>query len=107
MSETSTAPSRVTNYPILKGRKILAVVEDYVAVAAEAKAAEARQKELRAEIIAAMGDAPVAIAGRHTLNVSTVAPTPEIPDQVVTKQMVGQILRGSPARSGYQQLRVK
>ena len=106
-AKTDTSPGRVTNYPVLKGRKILTAVEEYVAAEAAAKAADARKRELRTDIIAAMGGAPVAIAGRHTLNVSTVAPTPEIPDQVVTKQMVGQILRGSPSRSGYQQLRVK
>lgn len=109
MSDTVTevhAPS-ATNYPVLRGKKLLAAVEEFVAVLAEIKALEARRAELRDQVIAGMNGSPVAFAGVRTLNVATVAATPATPDRVITKDMVGQVLRGTSGRLGYQQLRVR
>lgn len=109
MSNTVTeahAPP-ATNYPVLKSKKLLAAVEGFVAVLAEIKALEARRAELRDQVIAGMNGSPVAFAGVRTLNVAIVAATPATPDQAITKDMVGQVLRGTSGRPGYQQLRVR
>ena len=105
VTEVHTPPA--TNYPVLKSKKLLAAVEEFVAVLAELKALEARRNELRDQVIAGMNGSPVAFAGVRTVNVATVAATPASPDRVITRDMVGQVLRGTPGRPGYQQLRVK
>lgn len=109
MSDTVTEvhAEAATNYPVLRSKKLLAAVDEFVAVQAQLKALEARQAELRDLVIAGMNGSPVAYAGVRTVNVATVAATPATPDRVITKDMLGQVLRGSPARKGYQQLRVK
>ena len=104
VAELPTAEA--TNYPVLKSKKLLAAVDEYVATLAQIKALEARRAELRDQVIAGMDGSPVAFAGVRTLNVATVATTPAKPDRVITKDMLGQLLRGSPARPGYKQLRV-
>ena len=109
MSETISegqTVSDVTNYPVLKSKKLLAAVEEYVAAVAQIKALEARKAELRDQVIAGMHGSPVAYVGARTVNVATIAATPATPDRLITKSMVGQVLRGSPGRPGYQQLRV-
>ena len=104
---TDTLDQAATNYPVLKSRKLIAAAEEYVTLTAQTRTAEKRLRELRTEIIAAMDGAPVAVAGRRTLNVTTTAPTPGTPDRVVGKEMLGQVLRGTPGRAGFQQLRVQ
>ena len=109
MSELSVEQSQApagTNFPVLRSKKVIAAVEEYVAALAQIKALEARKAELRDQVIAGMAGAPVAYAGVRTVNVATVAATPATPDRVITKDMLGQVLRGSPARASYQRLQV-
>ena len=102
----SDGPAPATNYPVLTSRKLLSMVKEYVEVTNGLKSVAARQAALRADIIAALGGVPVAIVGRYSLNVSTTLATPPTPDRVITRAMVGEVLRGSPGRRGFQQLRV-
>ena len=104
VTEVHAAPA--TNYPVLRSKKLLAAVEDYVAAVAELKALKERHDELRDQIIAGLNGVPVAFAGARTVNVATIAATPATPDRVITKAMVGQVLRGTPGKRGYNQLRV-
>ena len=99
-------PAAAGNYPVLTSRKLLALVREYVEVTNGLKSAATRQAALRTDIIAALGGVPVAIVGRYSLNVSTTLATPPTPDRVITRAMVGEVLRGSPGRRGFQQLRV-
>ncbi len=105
-SQSDLRDTATTNYPVLRNKKLLAAVEEFVAISAQLKALKKRHEELRDQVIAGMNGSPVAYAGARTVNVATVAATPATPDRVITKDMMGQVLRGSPAKSSYQQLRV-
>lgn len=96
-----------TNLPVLKDKKVLAAVEEYVAAGAQAKLLEGRVEELRAVVVAAMAGAPTAYAGARTLSLSVVPLLPATADRVITKDMIGGVLPGKRARAGYTQLRVQ
>jgi hypothetical protein len=101
-----TVTAKPSNYPVLKDRKVLAAVEEYAAKKAQLEVLEARLKELRPTIEAAMDGAPVAYAGARVVSVTTFAPTPSTPNVQITKAMIGQVIEGKKGRAGYTQLKV-
>jgi hypothetical protein len=64
-------------------------------------------KALRGDLLAAMGDAPTAYAGKRILTRSDVPDLPGTPNVVITREMVGQVIPRKKARAGYSQLRVQ
>ena len=96
-----------TNYPIIKGPKPVAAVEEFVRLNAEKKAIEAKLKEHRAYILALMGASPVIHVGVRVVSVSDVNGTIAIPARAVTKDMIGQMLPAIAGRAGYKMVNVR
>ena len=89
-----------SNYPVITDRKVIAMVAEFAQN-------EARNRELRPKIEASMDGAPIACAGPHLVKVTTVAATPSTPNTVITAAMVGQVIPGKKARSGYTRFEVR
>lgn len=96
-----------TNYPALRAKAAIAAAEAYFHKQAEKKRLEAELKALKDQLLKAMAGAPVATAGVRVLSLTAVPPSPPGPDITITKQMVGQVIPGTPGRAGYTQLVVK
>lgn len=104
MSRTSVPG---TNFPVIKDKKAIAAAEEYYGLLRDASRIEARKKELKLLLIAAMAGAPTAFAGARVLSASEVNAVPPTADRIITKDMLGQVIPGSGGRAGYTQLSVK
>ena len=76
------------------------LADEYLAAAAEAKAAEARKDAARAEILAKIGDADLATCGAYRIGATAVSPSL---GTLVTPEMVGSHVGG---RAGYRTMRI-
>jgi hypothetical protein len=103
----AVAPAPGSNFPIIKDKTVIAAAEEYYGLLRDESRIEARKKELKPLLIAAMNGAPTAFAGVRVLSVSDVNAVPLTPDRIITKEMVGQTIPGGKGRSGYTQLSVK
>jgi hypothetical protein len=95
------------NYPVLKDKKIIAAADEYATLKAEGSRIERRLKELKPLLEAAMDGAPVAYAGKRILNLSRTEAIPAGDNQVITRDMLGQIIPGKSGRAGYTTLAVQ
>ncbi|MBO1077243.1 hypothetical protein [Roseomonas marmotae] len=102
-----TAAPAGTNHPVIKDKKIIAAAEEYATLKKDASRIERRLKELKPVLEAAMDGAPVAYAGARILNLSVTEATPEGQNQVITREMIGQVIPGKAGRAGYTTLAVQ
>lgn len=91
---------------VIRDEAVIAAAEEYAAAKAQFDRLEARLKELRPVIVAAMGDAPQARAGWRTLILAVVPAVPATPDVVIDASMVGRTIPGRKGRAAHTQLRV-
>jgi hypothetical protein len=103
----AATPPAGTNHPVLKDKKIIAAADEYATLKAESSRIERRLKELKPLLEAAMDGAPVAYAGKRILNLSYTEATPAGANQVITRDMIGQIIPGKAGRAGYSTLTVQ
>lgn len=96
-----------TNYPTIKDKTLIAMAEEYAVGAVEKNRLEKRLKVLKPALLAAMGDAPAAIAGKRVLNRGTVAAQADKPAVLITKAMVGTEIPAEKGRSGFDTLEVR
>jgi hypothetical protein len=103
----SAAPLAGTNHPVIKDKKIIAAADEYAKLKAEASRIERRLKELKPLLEAAMDGAPVAYAGSRILNLTRTEAIPAGDNQVITRDMLGQIIPGKSGRAAYTTLAVQ
>lgn len=89
-----------SNYPVISDKKIVALVAEYAKN-------EARNREIRPIVEAALNGAPIACAGAHVVKLTPVAPTLATPNTVISAAMVGQVIPGKKARGGYNKFEVR
>lgn len=97
----------VTNHPVLTDPQLIAAAAEYATAAPEKNRLEKRLKELKPVLLAAMGDAPLAYAGKHVLTRTEVLGTPDVPGETITRGMVGKQLPPKKGRPGYTTLEVR
>lgn len=102
----ATAPAG-TNSPVITDKAVIAAAAEYAAAAPEKNRLEKRLKELKPVLLTAMGDAPMAYAGKHVLTRTEVLGTPDIPGEKITRGMVGKELPPKKGRPGYTTLEVR
>ena len=105
--KAAATPPAGTNHPVIKDKKIIAAADEYATLKAEAARIERRLKALKPVLEAAMEEAPVAYAGSRILNLSRTEAIPPGNNQVITREMLGQIIPGKPGRAGYTTLAVQ
>ncbi|SHJ68711.1 hypothetical protein SAMN02745194_03120 [Roseomonas rosea] len=93
--------------PVLKDAKLVKMVSEYALAQADAKALEARMKQLKPEIFAAMGEHPSVIVGNHVVTRAEVRALEPTPNVTITKEMVGQVIPGRRGTAGYSTLKVQ
>lgn len=91
---------------ILRDKTIVATVRTYFLNHAKAAALEAENKQLKDDILEAMGDMPVASAGAHIVRVTETAGTQSTPNRIITKDMIGGVIEGKKGRAGSTRLEV-
>ena len=96
-----------TNYPTLRSKAAIDLVEEHVRNMAEVKRLEERTKVTKAELIALMKNAPVVFIGARTVSLTKVAATPGRPARKITTEMVGQELPATKGRSASTRLDVE
>ncbi|MBC9177805.1 hypothetical protein [Pseudoroseomonas ludipueritiae] len=96
-----------TNHPVIKDKALIKAAETYATNKAEISRMEAENDDLKPRLLAAMGGAPTAYAGSRVLTQSDVETIKPTPNQVITKEMVGQVIPGKKGRKGYTQLSVQ
>jgi hypothetical protein len=101
------APAAASNHPVLTDPKLIAMAEEYCKGAPEKNRLEKRLKELKPVLLAAMGDADMAYAGKRVLTRAEVVGTPDTVGEKITKAMVGQHLPGKKGQAGYTTLVVR
>ena len=106
-SAAPTAVAAGTNYPVIRDKAAIKAVEQFVSAKAEIDQLEAAQAARKALISDAMGGAPVANAGIHVITLTTVPPLPASSNFTITKEMIGQVVRGKKGRAGYTQIRIQ
>lgn len=94
------------NTPVLRDEKVVAAVKAYFDNKTRAEALEATNKPLKALILKAMGNRPVASAGTHIVRVTETAGTQATPNVTITAKMLGQVIAGSKGRAGSTRLEV-
>lgn len=89
-SPAESAPAEPgSNFPQLTDKAVIAAAK-YAKAAPEKNRLEKRLKELKPVLLVAMGDAPMAYAGKHILTRTDVLGTPDVPGEKITHSMVGQ-----------------
>lgn len=96
-----------SNFPVIKDKRVIAAADEYFAKQAEAKVLDGRLKELKQQLVEAMGGAPTAYAGVRVLSLASFPPVPAIPERKIDRTMVGQTVPGKSGKAGYTQLRVQ
>ena len=96
-----------SNYPVIRDRIAVQAAADYADKLAEVKRLEKELKPLKQVILSAMGDAPEATFGLHVVSRTEVAPMAPTPNRIIDKSMIGQVIKGSPGKAGYTQIRVQ
>lgn len=96
-----------SNYPVIKDKGIIAAAAEYARMDAQEKMAADRKKALKPILEIALGDAPTASAGTHIITKSVVAELPATPNVQITREMIGQVIQGKKARSGYTTISVR
>jgi ABC-type oligopeptide transport system substrate-binding subunit len=96
-----------TNQLVISDPKLVKLVADYAKAAAEKNRLEKLLKDAKPVLLQAMGDAPVAYAGKHVLTRTEVAATPDTPGAKITRSMVGQHMPGKKGRPAYTMLEVR
>ena len=106
-TQRTPSPPAGSNYPVLKDKKLVAMVDEYARLSSEKSLAEARMKELKPEIEAALGDAPTAYIGTRVVSMTEVPAIPATPNRVITREMIGQVIPGERGRRAYTMLKVQ
>lgn len=101
------APSTGSNHPVISDPALIKLAEEYAKASPEKSRLEKRLKELKPVLLQAMGDAPMAYAGKHVLVRGEVLAVPEVEGPKITRGMVGQNLPGKAGRAGYTTLEVR
>ena len=96
-----------TNHPVITDPALIKMAGEYAKGAPEKNRLEKLLKELKPMLLAAMGDAPMAYAGKHVLTRAEVTSTPDIPGDKITRGMVGQHLPTKKGRPAYTTLEVR
>lgn len=108
--EPAAAPAAVpagSNHPVLTDPAIVKAAAEYATAAPEKNRLEKRLKDLKPVLLAAMGDAPMAYAGKHVLTRTEVLGTPDVPGETITRSMVGKQMPAKKGRPGYTTLEVR
>jgi ABC-type oligopeptide transport system substrate-binding subunit len=106
-AEPAPAAPAGTNAPVITDPKLVALAAEYAKGAPEKNRLEKFLKEAKAVLLQAMGDAPLAYAGKVVLTRTEVAATPEMPGPKITRSMVGQHMPGKQGRAGYTMLEAR
>jgi hypothetical protein len=96
-----------TNHPVLTDPKLVKLAEEYFKGVPEKNRLEKRLKELKPVLLAAMGDADMAYAGKRVLTRAEVVATPDTPGEKITRTMVGQHMPGKKGQAAYTTLVVR
>lgn len=96
-----------TNGLIIRDKAVIAAAAEYAKLQAVRKQAEARLKVLNVVLKAAMGTSATAYAGPHVLSLAEVPAIPPVPNRLITRDMIGQVIPGSNGRAAYTQLVVR
>lgn len=91
---------------VLRGAAIVAKVHEYYLNKDRADKADAANKLLKDEIVAAMGNASVASCGKHVVRVTMIEESPGTPNMTITKAMIGVVIPGKKGRAGSIKLEV-
>ncbi len=89
-----------------RGKAMIATVHQYYLNHARAAKLEAENKDLKDQIVEAMGGEPVTSCGAHIVRVTETAGTPGKPNVTITKDMIGVVIIGSKGRAGSTKLEV-
>jgi len=101
------APPAGTNHPVITDPALIKMAAEYAKGAPEKNRLEKRLKELKPVLLQAMGDAPMAYAGKHVLTRAEVVGSPDTVGEKITRSMVGQHMPGKKGRPGYTTLEVR
>ena len=96
-----------SNHPVITDPTLIKLAAEYAKAAPEKNRLEKRLKEMKPVLLQAMGDAPVAYAGKHVLTRAEVAGTPDTLGEKITRSMVGQHMPGKKGRPAYTTLEVR
>jgi hypothetical protein len=96
-----------TNHPVIADPALIKMAAEYAKSAPEKNRLEKRLKELKPVLLQAMGDAPMAYAGKHVLTRAEVIGSPDTVGEKITRSMVGQHMPGKKGRPGYTTLEVR
>jgi hypothetical protein len=104
-AETAAPPG--SNHPVITDPALIKMAAEYAKSAPEKNWLEKRLKELKPVLLQAMGDAPMAYAGKHVLTRAEVIGSPDTVGEKITRSMVGQHMPGKKGRPGYTTLEVR
>ncbi|EHM00543.1 hypothetical protein HMPREF9946_02583, partial [Acetobacteraceae bacterium AT-5844] len=96
-----------SNHPVITDPKLVKLAAEYAKAAPEKNRLEKFLKDTKPVLLQAMGEAPVAYAGKHVLTRAEVAGTPDTVGEKITRSMVGQHLPGKKGRPAYTTLEVR
>ncbi|QTI82152.1 hypothetical protein IAI58_22630 (plasmid) [Roseomonas marmotae] len=104
--EATPAPAG-TNHPVITDPALVKLAAEYAKAAPEKNRLEKRLKELKPVLLQAMGDAPLAYAGKLVLTRTEVLGTLDTVGEKITRSMVGQHMPGKKGRPAYVTLEVR
>jgi hypothetical protein len=108
-AEAPAAPAAPpgTNHLVITDPALIKLAAEYAKGAPEKNRLEKRLKEIKPVLLQAMGNAPVAYAGKHVLTQAEVIGSPDTVGEKITRSMVGQHMPGKKGRPGYTTLEVR
>ena len=93
-----------SNYPVVKDKAAIQAAEDFHAKYAELKRLDAELDVAKAAVLKAMGDAPEAVFGKRIVKRKDYAALEPTENVAITKDMVGQVIKGRSGKAGYSRI---